>query len=102
MLNSLRATFKLDRVGPVDNRVFCENIFEDGAFSHKVDFVTIVLEVLNLKGHPYRITGSIVTAILLNEWSFICGGSAINGATSFIFYLQVEKGRGPSVISHKF
>ena len=38
---------------------------EDGAFSHKIDYVTIVLEILNLEGHPNRITGSRVTVILL-------------------------------------
>ena len=37
---------------------------EDGAFSHKIDYVTI----LNLEGHPNRITGSRVTPIFLNGW----------------------------------
>ena len=41
---------------------------KDGAFSHKIDYVTIFLEILNLEGHPNRITGSRVTAILLNGW----------------------------------
>ena len=41
---------------------------ENGAFSHKIDYVTIVQEILNLKGHPYCITGPKVTAILLNWW----------------------------------
>ena len=43
-------------------------IVEDGAFSHKIDYVTIFQEILNLKGHSNRITGSKVTAILLNGW----------------------------------
>ena len=30
---------------------------EDGAFIHKVYYVTIFLEILNLKGHPNPITG---------------------------------------------
>ena len=30
---------------------------EDGAFSHKIDYVTIVKEILNLEGHSNRITG---------------------------------------------
>ena len=38
----------------------------DEASSHKIDYVTIVWEILHLKGHPYRITVSKVTAILLN------------------------------------
>ena len=39
---------------------------EDGAFSHKIDYVTFFLEILNPEWHPNRITGSKVTAILLN------------------------------------
>ena len=38
----------------------------DGAFSNKIDYVTIFKEILNPEGHPNRITGSKVTAILLN------------------------------------
>ena len=70
---------------------------EDGAFSHKIDYVTIFLEILNLEGHQNHVTGSRVTAILLNGWilpiggfcllldfaywwSFSGGGSGINGA----------------------
>ena len=55
---------------------------EDVAFSRKIDYVTICKEILNLKGHPNRIIGSKVTAILLNGidfaycWSFISEGSA--------------------------
>ena len=53
-----------------------ENIFTapprplvaDGAFSHKIDYVIIFEGILNLEGHPNRITGSKVTAILLNGW----------------------------------
>ena len=30
---------------------------ENGAFSHKIDFVTIFEEILNLKGHLNCITG---------------------------------------------
>ena len=33
-------------------------------------------EILNLKGHPNRITGSKVTAILLNGWILPVGGVA--------------------------
>ena len=29
---------------------------KDGAFSHKVDYVTIFQEILNLEVHPNRIT----------------------------------------------
>ena len=42
----------------------------DGAFIHKIDYVTIFKEILNPKGHPNRITGSKVTVILLNGGFF--------------------------------
>ena len=38
---------------------------EDCAFSHKIDYVANFLKILNLEGHPNRITSSRVTAILL-------------------------------------
>ena len=41
---------------------------ENGAFSHKYDYVTIFKETIHLEGHPTRITDSRVTAILLNGW----------------------------------
>ena len=37
-------------------------------FSHKIDYVTLFKETLNLEGHLNRITGSKDTAILLNGW----------------------------------
>ena len=58
-------------------------IVEDGAFSHKIDCITIVLNILNLKGHPNCITGSRVTATLVNEWILIFGSaSAVEGLQS--------------------
>ena len=50
---------------------------EDGAFSKKIDYVTIFLEILNLEGHQNRFTGSRVTAILLNWLVFPVGGVAL-------------------------
>ena len=38
----------------------------DGAFSHKKDYVTFFVEILNPEGHSNSITGSKVMAILLN------------------------------------
>ena len=35
---------------------------------HTIDYVTILLEILNPEGHPNCITGSEVTAFLLNGW----------------------------------
>ena len=53
----------------------------DGAFIHKIDYVTIFMEILNPKGHPSRITGSRVTAILLNAWILpVHGVSAVEGS----------------------
>ena len=37
--------------------------------------VTIILEILNLEGHPNRSTGSRVTSILLNGWILPIGQS---------------------------
>ena len=52
----------------------------DGAFIHKINYITIFKEILNLKGHPNCITGSKVTAILLNGLILpICGASAVKG-----------------------
>ena len=51
-------------------------MIEDGALNPKIDYVTIFLEILNTEGHPNRITGSKVTAILLNGWILPVGGVA--------------------------
>ena len=56
---------------------------EDGAFSHKMNYIAIFWEILNLKGHQYRITVSRVTTILLNGWILPIGGaSAVEGLRS--------------------
>ena len=58
-------------------------LVEDGAFSHKIDYVTIFWEILNLEGHPNRITGLRDAAILLNWWILPIGGaSAVEGLLS--------------------
>ena len=48
----------------------------DGAFSHKIDYVTIFKEILNPEWHSNRISGSKVTAILLNGWILPIGGAS--------------------------
>ena len=48
----------------------------DGAFSHKIDYVTIFMEILNLEGHPNCITSSKITAILLNGLILPIGGAS--------------------------
>ena len=50
---------------------------EDGAFSNKIDKVTILWEILNCKGQPNCITGSRVTAVLLNGWILPFGGASV-------------------------
>ena len=53
------------------------------AFSHKIDYVTMFLEILNLEGHLNHITGSRATAIFMNGWIFPIGGaSAVEGLLS--------------------
>ena len=47
----------------------------NGALSHKIDYITIYEEILNLEGHQNCTTGSRVTAILLNAWIFPIGQS---------------------------
>ena len=49
---------------------------EDGAFSHKIDYLTSFKEILNLEGHPNRITCSKVMEILLNGWILLIGGAS--------------------------
>ena len=64
---------------------------DDGAFSHKIDYDTTFKKILNLEGHPNRITGTKVTAILLNGWILPIGGVSvveallITGPTPSIF-----------------
>ena len=49
---------------------------EDGAFSHKKNYITIFLKILNSEGHPNHMTGSKVTAYLLNGWILPIGGAS--------------------------
>ena len=51
-------------------------IVGDCAFSHKIDYVTIFKEILNLDGHHNCIAGSKVTTILLNRWILPIGGGS--------------------------
>ena len=48
----------------------------DGTFSHKIDCFRKIKEILNLRGHQNCITGSRVTAILLNGWTLPIGEAA--------------------------
>ena len=48
----------------------------DGAFSHKIDYVTIFKKILNPEEHPNRKTGLKATAIFLNGWILPLGGAS--------------------------
>ena len=69
---------------------------EDGVFSHRIDYVTMFWEIINLKGYPNCITGSKVTAILLNcldfayWWSFSGKGSANAACAAGLFRMDRE------------
>ena len=41
-------------------------IVDEGAFNNKINYVTMYWEIINSEGHTNCITGSKVTAILLN------------------------------------
>ena len=41
-------------------------LVENGAFSHKIDYVAIFFAIINLEGHINCSNGSRVTGILLN------------------------------------
>ena len=62
---------------------YCQALsVEYGGYSHKIDYLcyNFFLEILNLEGHPNRISGSRVTAILLNGLILPVGGaSAVEG-----------------------
>ena len=44
-------------------------------YGHKIEF--FFQEILNLEGHPNRITGSRFTAIWLNGWILPIGGATL-------------------------
>ena len=52
-------------------------MIEDGAFSHKIEICYIFLENINLEKHQNCITGSKVTAILLNGGILTISGVAL-------------------------
>ena len=76
---------------------------EDGAFIHKIDYNTLFWEILNLKGHLNRITGSTITAILLNGLILPFGGaSAVKGlllaCAAGLFLLKYVKFPNPNFV----
>ena len=56
---------------------------EDGAFSHKIDYFTFFLKILNLEGQANHTIGSRLNTILLNGWVWHLGrASAVEGLQS--------------------
>ena len=66
---------------------------QDGAFSHKIDYVTIFEEILNLEGHQNCITGSKVTAVLPILVELHRKGSAPAACASDLFLLHAPPRR---------
>ena len=63
----------------------CPNGSRDSSysFSYKINYVTVIKNFLNPKGHHNRISGSKVTVILLKGWILPIGGaSAVEGLLS--------------------
>ena len=48
----------------------------NGASSHKTNYIDIFSDILNPEGHQNRCIGSKVTAILLNGWNLPTGGAS--------------------------
>ena len=61
----------------------------NGAFSHKIDYFRKFMEIINLDGHPNRITGSKVTTILLNGWTYIGKGPRMQAYFVCTFYYRI-------------
>ena len=64
---------------------------EDGVFSHKIDYVTVLLEILISKGIQIALLvnsyGNFAEWVDFANWlSFSGGGSAINGDTPSSYF----------------
>ena len=75
---------------------------EDRTFSHEIDYVIYIKEILNLKGHPNCITGLTVTTSLLNGWILpVCGvASGRVSACSLHSMLVFVQFGGNRIIKH--
>ena len=65
---------------------------EGGACSHKIDYVTIVQEILNFEGHLSCINGSKVMAEWVDFacwWSCIGKGLRLQSVQQTFFYVHV-------------
>ena len=61
----------------------------DGAFSNKINYVTIFMEILNPKGYPNCSTGLKVTAILLNGLVLPIGGASSGGVCACSLHSRI-------------
>ena len=64
---------------------------QNGASSHKTNYIDVFLEILNLEGHLNCCIGSKVTGILLNGWILPTGGVVLGmvcpaACTAGVFY----------------
>ena len=68
---------------------------QNGASSHKTNYIEIFSEILNLEGHQNLCIGSKVTAILMNGWILLLvelhweGSASAACAAGFIFYFLI-------------
>ena len=67
----------------------------DSSFSYKIDYVIVIKTFLNSEGHQNRISyGHFSEGVdFAYWWSFISGGSAINGATPSILFSKEKNER---------
>ena len=64
---------------------------EDGAFSHKIDYITIFKGILNLKGDQNHITGVFAGWVVFAYWwSFISEGSASAACAAGLLKSDIE------------
>ena len=60
---------------------------KDSSSSYNIDYVIVIKTFLNPEGHQNRISGHFTVEVdFAYWWSFIGGGSAINGATPSSFH----------------
>ena len=62
----------------------------DGDFSHKIDYVTVVKEILNVEGHPNHITsnGDLTEWLDVASW-WSCIGKGLHAACGAGLFLNM-------------
>ena len=69
--------------------VFLKPSLRDRCSSHKIDYVIVILNFLNLEGHQNPISGSKVTDILLKGWILPIGGASAGRVCPAALFLLV-------------